>query len=313
MKTKTRKTPLVPSGGNDRVYTPDYLARFIVSHFRPCGDVLEPCSGGGAFTRAIGDGCYECEIDRGTDFFDWVKHVDWIMTNPPWGKFRAFLKHSMEVADNVVFLSLVNAWFMKARQRDIEEAGFGIVEIVQVPTPPKPWPQVGMCLGATWLRRGWRGSINMTKGYIDMKSVVRCMACGDTGLNSRGDLCGPCQANKREPLREGIMSVVTRLFDDAKKENRIPTHQEVRDAMEWALSPKVQYAAGFRDTDGSMGMFAGPEPDPVDLYDSEPPKDRTGRKAFIVRMVRTTFKGEPTIEPVARWHKGQWQRKKVKS
>ena len=50
----------------------------------------------------------------------------------------------MQVADNIVFLSLVNAWFVKARQDDIREAGFSLVEICGCPYPELPWPQFGM-------------------------------------------------------------------------------------------------------------------------------------------------------------------------
>jgi hypothetical protein len=68
----------------------------------------------------------------------------------------------MECSNNVVFLCLVNAFFMKARLRDMEEAGFGIREILFVPTPPKPWPQTGFSLGAVHIQRGWTGDCKMT-------------------------------------------------------------------------------------------------------------------------------------------------------
>ena len=139
--------PLAPKGGNDRVYTPDDLALSIVNHFRPSGRILEPCAGKGAFVRALrGRGELSvCELDNGTDFFQWTQPVDWIVTNPPWSLFRT------------------NAWFMKARQRDIHEAGFGLVEILDVPTPSSPWPQAGFSLGAGWLRRGWTGGTHFSR------------------------------------------------------------------------------------------------------------------------------------------------------
>lgn len=105
-----------------------------------------------------------CELDEGRDFMKWQGKCDWIVTNPPWSKFRDFLNHSMEIADNIVFLCLTNAWYMKARQRDIEEAGFGLVEILHLDTPPAPWPQAGFQLGAGWLRRGWKGSTYIHRG-----------------------------------------------------------------------------------------------------------------------------------------------------
>ncbi len=153
--------PLAPKGGDDRVYTPPRLAKDIVQHFKPSGIALEPCAGKGAFVSALQESLptwvISCEIDRGDDFLVWEGKADWIVTNPPWSQLRAFLKKSMEVDDNVVFLCLVNAFFMKARQADMQAAGFGMKEILFVPQPPKPWPQTGFSLGAVHIQRGYTG------------------------------------------------------------------------------------------------------------------------------------------------------------
>ena len=159
---------LAQKNGNDRVYTPPELALKIVCHFNPEGNKCDPCYGRGAFYVAmLAHGGYErptlrgFEIDDGMDFLAWEKdeHFDWIVTNPPWSKLRAFLKKSMECSDNVVFLCLVNAFFMKARQQDMKDAGFGMREILFVPTPPKPWPQAGFSLGAVHIQRGYTGPV----------------------------------------------------------------------------------------------------------------------------------------------------------
>lgn len=162
LRPEARRRSLLPHGGNDRIYTPDELARDMVVHFRPCGRILEPCRGGGAFVRAL-PACDWCEIDLGRDFFSCSKHYDWIITNPPYSIFSRFLIQSLVVADNVVFLCPVSSWFQRARERIVRNAGFGIVEICSVPVPPKPWPQFGLSLGAAWLRRGWLGSPQMTR------------------------------------------------------------------------------------------------------------------------------------------------------
>ena len=153
--------PLAPRGGDDRVWTPDALAAQIVAHFEPTGRALEPCRGAGAFVRAM-PGCDWCEITDGRDFLTTSGQWDWIVTNPPWSQFRPFLNQAMAVADNVVFLSLVNAFFMQARVGDMRRAGFGIVEILMLPTPAKPWPQTGFQLGATHIRRGHTGPTVMS-------------------------------------------------------------------------------------------------------------------------------------------------------
>jgi hypothetical protein len=160
--TRLANSKLIPSGGDDCVNTPDWLATAIVKHFLPSGRILEPCYGAGAFVRAM-PGCDSFDIAKGQDFLKTIGRWDWIVTNPPYSEFRSFLKKAMEVADNVIFLSLVNAWFINARQQDIREAGFGLVEICEVPIPSAPWPQFGMTLSATWIRRGWEGAINYTR------------------------------------------------------------------------------------------------------------------------------------------------------
>lgn len=103
-------------------------------------------------------GCEWCEIDEGRDFLTVEGRWDWIVTNPPWSQFRTFLAKSMEVADNVVFLSLLNAWFMRARVADMRKARFGIVEVLMLDTPPKPWPQTGFQLAAVHAKRGHTGT-----------------------------------------------------------------------------------------------------------------------------------------------------------
>lgn len=153
---------LVPCNGNDVVYTPDALALSIIEHFNPHGLICEPCRGGGAFTQYM-PGCDWYEIQEGRDFLQADGQWDWIVTNPPWSKVRPFLAKSMSCAENVVFLCLVNAFFMRARQRDMKEAGFGIKEILFVPTPPKPWPQTGFSLGAIHLQRNYTGPININQ------------------------------------------------------------------------------------------------------------------------------------------------------
>lgn len=163
-----KRRSLIPQGGNDRIYTPDPLASDIVKHFRPAGSILEPAAGGGAFLRALPRGSDWYEIDQGRDFLAGNGHWDWVVTNPPYSLFRPFLQKAMQVADNVVFLCLDNAWNMRARRRDLQSAGFGIIETCECPVPPPPWPQFGMCLGATWIRRGWQGSTLTTRLPSDL-------------------------------------------------------------------------------------------------------------------------------------------------
>lgn len=150
---------LVTKSGNDRVYTPDYLAEAIVNRYRPVGRVLEPCKGTGSFLKYLPTAEW-CEIDEGRDFMAWSDRVDWIVTNPPYSKYLDFLRHSFEVADNVVFLQFVNAFFMRKRVSTMTQMGFEIKDIWYLDTPKKPWPQTGFQVGCIY----WKKKVKQDAG-----------------------------------------------------------------------------------------------------------------------------------------------------
>jgi hypothetical protein len=57
--------PVLPRNGDDRIPTHDALARAVVEHFLPCGRIVEPSSGNGAFLRALPKGGDWFEYDSG--------------------------------------------------------------------------------------------------------------------------------------------------------------------------------------------------------------------------------------------------------
>jgi hypothetical protein len=169
----------------DLVDTPDALAKDIVAHFLPqiSGRVLEPCEGGGAFTRAFAyhgiKDVTALEITRGSDFLKFHEKTDWIVTNPPWSLARRFLKHACEVADNVVFLiPIAHVLSLRVRVADMDRAGFGIKEVLLCRTPDKPGPQSGFQLAAVHFQRGyvggifWGGSPDSSPGPINEPASV---------------------------------------------------------------------------------------------------------------------------------------------
>ena len=154
--------PVLPRNGDDRIQTPDALARAVVEHFLPSGRIVEPSSGNGALLRALPRGADWFEIQNGRDFLKAEGRWDWAVGNPPFSQFRAFLQKAMQVADNVVFIGLAPAWFVRARQEDMRQARFALVELCAPPVPPG-WPQFGIELTAGWARRGWQGGIAHTR------------------------------------------------------------------------------------------------------------------------------------------------------
>ena len=141
-------------------------------------------------------------------------------------------------------------------------------------------------------------------------SGVQCVACQDTGRNSKGGLCSPCLHKGRQPLRNAVVGAITAVFVRYEAMGGLPTAEELHKAISWACQPRVTYAAGWRDKDGDMGMFEGPDPSLDAILHGSTPQDMPGKTAFIVRFVKTTYYEEPIVEPVARWHNGHWQRRK---
>jgi hypothetical protein len=171
---------------HDLVETPLALAATIVRHFAPTGRVLDPCRGQGqAFYRALLDSSVSqvewCEISEGRDFFEWTDRVDWAISNPPWSLMRSFLRHAMEIADNIVFLATLPHFDTRARYRDIAAAGFGRKEALVVPHPPAPWPGSGFLLTAYHLQRGWRGPLTFTELARDPPEIAALQIKNDDG------------------------------------------------------------------------------------------------------------------------------------
>jgi hypothetical protein len=147
----------------DLVMTPEWLAKEIIEHFNPSGVILDPSRGTGAFYHNFpGDNNQWCELGEGVDFLTYNSKVDWIITNPPWSKMQQFLAHGMEIADNIVYLTTINHYTTKRRIRDMRENNFMIKEIYCIPTPSKPWPQLGFQLGAIHTQRDYVGGIEVT-------------------------------------------------------------------------------------------------------------------------------------------------------
>ncbi len=139
---------LVPSKNSpdkDRVYTPEELAIKIINSVSLYGKVLDPCMGEGSFYNNINHDKDWCELDKGKDFLLYTNRVDWVITNPPWSKFREFLIHAMSISDNIAFLAPINHFITKARLRDISSKGFYINKFILVDTP-KEFPQSGFQL-----------------------------------------------------------------------------------------------------------------------------------------------------------------------
>jgi hypothetical protein len=84
------------------------------------------------------------------------RRLEIVVTAPPWSQYRAFLAHSLQVADRVAFVSTLNHLWTKSRRELVKGTGFGIERIVEF-AAPREWPSTGFQLGIVMLTRGYDG------------------------------------------------------------------------------------------------------------------------------------------------------------
>lgn len=146
---------------DDIILTPLDVARDVVKHFKPSGRILDPCRGNGAFADLM-PGCEWCEIREGRDFYNWREPVDWIVSNPPYSVFSDFLRHSLNVAENIVYLIPVNKIFNSDRMmREIWTWG-GVPEIYTVAGGGALGFPINFAIGAVHFKRSYRGETRVT-------------------------------------------------------------------------------------------------------------------------------------------------------
>ena len=148
----------------DVVFTPPWVAEAMINHFPLSGRILDPCRGDGAFYDNLPcgisiEGSSYCELQEGRDFFEYQRSVDWIIGNPPYSVYSEWLRHSMNIADNIVYLIPINKAFNSSSMlKDTYDWG-GIAEIVHVgPGSSLKFP-VGFAIGAVHYKRGHNGGI----------------------------------------------------------------------------------------------------------------------------------------------------------
>ena len=140
----------------DVVFTPDWLAKMICSMFPIAGRILEPCKGEGAFLKYLPPGTEWCEIVDGRNYYDYNKHVDWLVTNPPYSDFNRFLEHSFDLADNIVLLVPLAKLFKSMGTLKAVMAYGNFVSIDCLPASQAGFP-FGFPCAVYYLRRDYTG------------------------------------------------------------------------------------------------------------------------------------------------------------
>ena len=140
----------------DVVMTRPEIAEMVVKHFKPTGRMLDPCRGGGAFWKHM-PGAEWCEVREGKDFFEWKAPVDWIVSNPPFSVFMQFLRHSFEVADNVVYTIPASKIWQSIPYLEMIGAYGGIREILTLGRGRAIGMPLGFAIAAIHFKRGYKG------------------------------------------------------------------------------------------------------------------------------------------------------------
>lgn len=143
---------------NDKILTPEPIARAIINLFPIYGTVLDPFYGKGAFYDNFPETVKKewCEIEMGKDFFDYTNKVNWIISNPPYSILDEVLDYSYEIANNIVYLiSLSKLWTSMGRIRKVFNYG-GIRKIYILSASRCGFP-FGFLACAVWLQKGYKG------------------------------------------------------------------------------------------------------------------------------------------------------------
>lgn len=146
---------------SDIVFTPAEIALDVVEWFRPTGRILDPCRGNGAFADLM-PGCDWCEIRDGRDFYEWKEPVDWIVSNPPYSIFLPWLKHSMSVANDIVYVIPISKVWHSALVIDAVRRWGGIVEIRVLGSGRRIGFPFGFACGAVHFRKTHGGDMKLS-------------------------------------------------------------------------------------------------------------------------------------------------------
>jgi len=149
---------------NDVVLTPTEIAKKIIEFFKPQGLILDPCFGDGAFYNNYPTKNKDwCEIRKNKDFFNYQTKVNWIISNPPFSTYDAFLKHSFEIADNVVYIiPLYKTFKSKKQQKMVSDFG-GLKNVLIIGSGSELNFNMGFLCGCVHYEKGYKGLVKISE------------------------------------------------------------------------------------------------------------------------------------------------------
>lgn len=152
------------SNNNDKCMTPLAIAKQLVDLLNlPENETyLDPFAGTNAFYDNLPVNKDWCEIDKGRDFFDYTKKVDWIVSNPPYSIFDSVLDHSFELADNVVYLVPLSKVF-SAMGRIRKWIKYGNIKSIWILSASKCGFPFGFPCAFVWWKKNYKGDTTIAE------------------------------------------------------------------------------------------------------------------------------------------------------
>ena len=158
----------MPPIESDIVYTPVTLVKVIIEWLKPTGLCLDPCMGDGAFYNHLPLGSEWCEIEKGRDFFDYKKPVDWIIGNPPYSIFEQWLDHSFELAHDIAYILPTNKVFQRQVIMQKINSWGGLKGIMIFGAGNAFGFPFGFSVGTFHFSKGYKGKCDLILG-VDLK------------------------------------------------------------------------------------------------------------------------------------------------
>ena len=177
---------------NDKIYTPPKVVDIMIDF---CGYtegdlVLEPARGLGAIYDKLKEPKEYCEIEMDKDFFDYVKKVDLIITNPPYSILDKFLKHTYSLCNKFCFL--IGMYSLTPKRIEVmNENGFYITKMLLTKIP-------------SWFQRSYIivcEKLDNEPNNIIFKSINlgnKCLYCNQPCGGMRGKNIRHCKRKSNE-------------------------------------------------------------------------------------------------------------------
>jgi hypothetical protein len=186
MSASVMKSIQTRKKSNDVVYTPQKIVDIMVDDIDENMSILDPCSGKGIFYDSFKNiDKYKCEIEEGTDFFEFNTEVELIYGNPPYSILNKWLEHSFKIATKKIKY-IIGMYSLTPVRIDLaKKYGWNITSLILTQVP-------------SWFQRSYIISFEKKEcnNIINFKSINlgnRCLYCDCPCGGMRGQNIKHCK------------------------------------------------------------------------------------------------------------------------